>query len=114
LEYKFYTEFQSHDPEFDCLKSTEIEPKINVIRWWKNHSSNMHLITTNDKTIKMWRLGQKTTRKKRRRLVIPGIIDELRPEEEKTAEEEAAEDIPMTGATQKRSFANAHLYVTLS
>ena len=28
-EYKFYTEFQSHEPEFDYLKSLEIEEKIN-------------------------------------------------------------------------------------
>jgi serine/threonine-protein phosphatase 2A regulatory subunit B len=26
-EYKFYTEFQSHEPEFDYLKSLEIEEK---------------------------------------------------------------------------------------
>ena len=30
-EYKFYTEFQSHEPEFDYLKSLEIEEKINKI-----------------------------------------------------------------------------------
>ena len=29
LEYKYYTEFQSHEPEFDYLKSLEIEEKIN-------------------------------------------------------------------------------------
>jgi serine/threonine-protein phosphatase 2A regulatory subunit B len=27
-EYKFYTEFQSHEPEFDYLKSLEIEEKV--------------------------------------------------------------------------------------
>lgn len=30
-EYRFYTEFQSHDAEFDYLKSLEIEEKINKI-----------------------------------------------------------------------------------
>jgi hypothetical protein len=25
LEYRFYTEFQSHEPEFDYLKSVELE-----------------------------------------------------------------------------------------
>ena len=30
-EYSFYAEFQSHTPEFDCLKSAEIEEKINKV-----------------------------------------------------------------------------------
>ena len=32
-EYRFYCEFQSHEPEFDYLKSLEIEERINKIRW---------------------------------------------------------------------------------
>ena len=31
-QYRFLTEFQSHEPEFDYLKSLEIEEKINYIR----------------------------------------------------------------------------------
>ena len=34
-EYRFYTEFQSHEAEFDYLKSMEIEEKINQIEWLK-------------------------------------------------------------------------------
>jgi serine/threonine-protein phosphatase 2A regulatory subunit B len=30
--YKFYTQFESHHPEFDFLTSLEIEEKINKIR----------------------------------------------------------------------------------
>jgi serine/threonine-protein phosphatase 2A regulatory subunit B len=30
-EYSFFAEFQSHSPEFDCLKSAEIEEKINKV-----------------------------------------------------------------------------------
>src|ERR1700730_3139640 len=30
IEYKFYTEFQSHEPDFDSLKSADIEEKINA------------------------------------------------------------------------------------
>ncbi|POW12498.1 hypothetical protein PSTT_04519, partial [Puccinia striiformis] len=40
-EYKFYTEFQSHEPEFDYLKSLEIEEKINKIRWCKRQNSRI-------------------------------------------------------------------------
>src|SRR5271163_524830 len=40
-EYKFFVEFQSHEPEFDYLKSLEIEEKINKIKWL-NRNSNGH------------------------------------------------------------------------
>ncbi|KAL3529527.1 hypothetical protein ACH5RR_008849 [Cinchona calisaya] len=32
-KYQYRTEFQSHEPEFDYLKSLEIEEKINKMRW---------------------------------------------------------------------------------
>ena len=40
VAYSFYTEFQSHEPEFDYLKSLEIEEKINSIRWCHNRGPN--------------------------------------------------------------------------
>jgi ATP-dependent helicase/DNAse subunit B len=46
-EYKFYTEFQSHEPEFDYLKSLEIEEKINKIKWCKRQNSAHFLLSTN-------------------------------------------------------------------
>lgn len=46
-EYKFYTEFQSHEPEFDYLKSLEIEEKINKIRWCKRQNQAHFLLSTN-------------------------------------------------------------------
>ncbi len=46
-EYKFYTEFQSHEPEFDYLKSLEIEEKINKIRWCRRQNSAHFLLSTN-------------------------------------------------------------------
>jgi len=48
-EYKFYTEFQSHEPEFDYLKSLEIEEKINKIRWCKRQNAAHFLLSTNGK-----------------------------------------------------------------
>ena len=59
LEYKFYTEFQSHEPEFDCLKSLEIEEKVNGIQWSKRNASGLFLLATNDKTIKFWKVYDK-------------------------------------------------------
>lgn len=58
------TEFQSHEAEFDYLKSFEIEEKINQIRWLPPMTPNTHLmLTTNDKTIKMWKVSEKYEKK---------------------------------------------------
>lgn len=59
-EYKFYTEFQSHEPEFDYLKSLEIEEKINKIRWCRRQNQAHFLLSTNDKTIKLWKVFEKS------------------------------------------------------
>ena len=48
-EYKFHTEFQSHEPEFDYLKSLEIEEKINRIKWCKRQNQSQFLLSTNGK-----------------------------------------------------------------
>ena len=58
-EYRFWTQFQSHEPEFDYLKSTEIEEKINEIRWCREVNGAQRLLATNDKTIKLWRVFEK-------------------------------------------------------
>ncbi|KAL6937679.1 protein phosphatase 2A regulatory subunit cdc55 [Hanseniaspora osmophila] len=58
-EYKFMTEFQSHDAEFDYLKSLEIEEKINQIKWCKYTNNSHFLLSTNDKTIKLWKIYEK-------------------------------------------------------
>ncbi|QPG75960.1 hypothetical protein FOA43_003346 [Brettanomyces nanus] len=58
-EYRFYTEFQSHDAEFDYLKSLEIEEKINKIKWLRRSNQSKFLLSTNDKTIKLWKVFEK-------------------------------------------------------
>lgn len=58
-EYRFHTEFQSHDAEFDYLKSLEIEEKINKIKWCKRTNQAHFLLSTNDKTIKLWKIYEK-------------------------------------------------------
>lgn len=58
-EYKFLTEFQSHDAEFDYLKSLEIEEKINQIKWCRPTNQSHFLLSTNDKTIKLWKIYEK-------------------------------------------------------
>lgn len=57
--FTFWTQFQSHEPEFDYLKSMEIEEKVNQIRWCRQVNDDQRLIATNDKTIKIWRVFEK-------------------------------------------------------
>ncbi|KAH9820994.1 hypothetical protein DFH28DRAFT_1190429, partial [Melampsora americana] len=58
-EYKFYTEFQScksHEPEFDYLKSLEIEEKINKTAWCKRQKL-VHFLTNETK---LWKVFKKS------------------------------------------------------
>lgn len=43
----FHLLSQSHEPEFDYLKSLEIEEKINRIKWCKRQNSAHFLLSTN-------------------------------------------------------------------
>ncbi|KAA3486571.1 Serine/threonine phosphatase 2A 55 kDa regulatory subunit B beta-like protein [Gossypium australe] len=62
-EFRYRTEFQSHEPEFDYLKSLEIEEKINKIRWCQSANGALFLLSTNDKTIKFWKVQEKKVKK---------------------------------------------------
>lgn len=42
--------------QFDYLKSLEIEEKINKIRWCQTANNALFLLSTNDKTIKYWKV----------------------------------------------------------
>ncbi|KAI6201475.1 Serine/threonine-protein phosphatase 2A 55 kDa regulatory subunit B [Aphelenchoides besseyi] len=58
-EYNVYSTFQSHEPEFDYLKSLEIEEKINQIKWLKKKNAANFIISTNDKTVKLWKISER-------------------------------------------------------
>ncbi|CAE7394796.1 unnamed protein product [Symbiodinium sp. KB8] len=45
--FRFYMEFQSHEAEFDYLKSLEIEEKINEIAWCPSSGGSLFMLTTN-------------------------------------------------------------------
>jgi len=49
-EYRFYAEFQSHESEFDYLKSLEVEEKINQIAWCRGSCGALQLLTTNGRS----------------------------------------------------------------
>ncbi|OIR57011.1 MAG: protein phosphatase PP2A regulatory subunit B [Amphiamblys sp. WSBS2006] len=56
--YDFYTEFQSHESEFDSLKSVNIDGVINKIEWVRSEEARHIILTTNDTTIKLWKLQE--------------------------------------------------------
>lgn len=61
LEY--LTEFQSHTKEFDPLRSMEIEETITGISWMPQQGKYLKMLTTNPRTIKVWKIFEKATKK---------------------------------------------------
>uniref|UniRef100_A0A2K6G810 Serine/threonine-protein phosphatase 2A 55 kDa regulatory subunit B n=1 Tax=Propithecus coquereli TaxID=379532 RepID=A0A2K6G810_PROCO len=74
-EYNVYSTFQSHEPEFDYLKSLEIEEKINKIRWLPQKNAAQFLLSTNDKTIKLWKISERDKRPEGYNLKEEDIVD---------------------------------------
>lgn len=56
FDYRYYTEIQSHEPEFDHLKSIELDEKVNSIEFINNNPGVLHFLSTNDRVIKLWRV----------------------------------------------------------
>ncbi|OXB82536.1 UNVERIFIED_CONTAM: hypothetical protein H355_005791 [Colinus virginianus] len=109
-EYNVYSTFQSHEPEFDYLKSLEIEEKINKIRWLPQQNAAHFLLSTNDKTIKLWKISERDKRAEGYnlkdedgRLRDPFKITALRVPILKPMD-------LMVEASPRRIFANAHTY----
>ena len=114
MEYSFYSTFQSHEAEFDYLKSLEIEEKINKIRWLKQKNAANFLLSTNDKTIKLWKIAERDKRFDgfnlkddaggQLRLVPANSVTSLR----------VPRTVPtkvVVEPTPRRIFANAHTYL---
>jgi serine/threonine-protein phosphatase 2A regulatory subunit B len=59
FDYRYFTEIQSHEPEFDHLKSIELDEKINSIEFINNKQSALQMLTTNDRIIKLWKVEYK-------------------------------------------------------
>ncbi|RHY85641.1 hypothetical protein DYB37_011846, partial [Aphanomyces astaci] len=102
--YAPYKSFQSHKAEFDYLKSLEIEEKINQIRWCRPSNDALYLLSTNDKTIKLWRLHNREVRTVQQFQHPTNTFgDVIRlPTLNKAP--------PVAVATTKKVFANAHTY----
>lgn len=60
FDYRYCSEIQSHEPEFDHLKSLELDEKINAVEFLCTpKASNQQLLSTNDRIIKLWKLQER-------------------------------------------------------
>lgn len=111
-EYRFHTEFQSHDPEFDYLKSLEIEEKINKIKWCKRQNQAHFLLSANDKTIKLWKVYEKSIR-----VVAENNLSDAQVGRAPNQLNKNSLSLPrmtlhdtMIAASPRRIYSNAHTY----
>lgn len=111
-EYNVYSTFQSHEPEFDYLKSLDIDEKVNRIRWLKRRNQAHFLLSTNDKTVKLWKISERNLR-------IDGPLNtksldgtqDLDPiEVQKLTIPELQQTPLMVEASPRKIYANAHTY----
>jgi len=109
-EYNVYSTFQSHEPEFDYLKSLEIEEKINQIKWLKKKNAANFIISTNDKTVKLWKISE------RERKMADGSYN-LRHDDGSGRPTNGTLMLPrlvpmelIVEASPRRVYANAHTY----
>jgi serine/threonine-protein phosphatase 2A regulatory subunit B len=103
--YEFYGQFQSHEPEFDYLKSLDIEEKINDIVWLPRTNNSLHLLATNDKTIKLWKIFEKPAGQPSFKCENSDFSSGDGLHVPKMMEMET-----ITAAVLRRTFANCHAY----
>ena len=112
-EYNVYSTFQSHEAEFDYLKSLEIEEKINKIKWLRRKNEAHFLLSTNDKTVKLWKIRERNKRADSSNSLVPlngadgsriGFTRKVGVPVVKYMDRIEVEALP------KRIFANAHTY----
>ena len=105
LHYKFHVEFQSHEAEFDYVRSLAIEERITRIKWLPPTNDSLFLLSTNDRAIKLWKIHRKPNEAVTRTNVDkdtgrgPSSASELRlPEVEQVADSSVV-------ATLRRAYA---------
>lgn len=107
-EYKFYSEFQSHEPEFDYLKSLEINERINKLSWLPRTHNAHFILSTNDKTIKLWKIKERQ---------VQSVLENNLTLSQRTGGSAVGLTLPkvvsrekVVAATPKRIFSSAHAY----
>lgn len=116
-EYKFHTEFQSHEPEFDYLKSLEIEEKINKIKWCRQGGGAHFLLSTNDKTVKLWKIYEKSLKVVAENNLSDSLFPSMPTSNAYQSLSAASLKLPrmtlhdtIVAAAPRKTYANAHAY----
>lgn len=106
-EYKFYSEFQSHEPEFDYLKSLEINERINKLSWLPRTHNAHFILSTNDKTIKLWKIKERQVQS-----VLENnlTLSQRSPATNGLTLPKVVSREKVVAATPKRIFSSAHAY----
>jgi len=109
-DYEFYGQFQSHDPEFDYLKSLEIDERINKLCWLPRTNNSINLLSTNDKTIKLWKIFEKPILKKSFQHLEPAQMDGNQPDYSQLPIPRMHNTEILTAAIPRRVFNSAHAF----
>lgn len=88
------------------MKSVEIEEKINQIKWCKRSGNHHMLLTTNDKTVKLWKVYQKSVKA----LVEAPLVKPALSSKPVLKIPKLIEEDQFIAAQPKRTYANAHAY----
>ena len=56
--YAPFCAFRSHEPEFDFLKSLEVEEKVSQLQFCGGRGDRCGVLAANDRTIKLWSVGE--------------------------------------------------------
>jgi serine/threonine-protein phosphatase 2A regulatory subunit B len=59
VHFKFHAEFQSHEAEFDYVRTLAVEEKISKIRWLPRSNDSLFILSTNDRAIKLWKIHKR-------------------------------------------------------
>ena len=75
FDYRYFSEIQSHEPEFDHLKSIELDEKINALEFLNhNKSSRLQILSTNDRIIKLWKIENRKKRETGKSYFENGVL----------------------------------------
>lgn len=109
-EYKFYSEFQSHEPEFDYLKSLEINERINKLSWLPRTNSAHFILSTNDKTIKLWKIKERQVQSVLENNLTLSQRNNYNSNSNSLTLPKVISREKVVAATPKRIFSSAHAY----
>ena len=57
-EFEYVHDFQSHEKDVDFLHNKEVSPQIKNIKWLAQNGTEMRLLSSNSKSIKLWKVKE--------------------------------------------------------